>query len=180
MSLIEILLLAVALGIDCFLVSFAQGLILSKNKFRNSLLLALTMGIFQGGMPLLSYYPTGFISESLAKYSDWIVFIIFMILGVKFIVEAFNEKEENVCCSIGIKCLLSMGIATSIDALGAGVGLKLTGVNILLAVVLIGIVSFIMSIIGFWIGNIDCKIPSKYLEIFGGIILVGLAFKALL
>lgn len=180
MSLTEIILLAIALGIDCFLVSFAQGLIFSKNKIRNSLLLAITMGVFQGGMPLLSYYPTGFISEYLSRYSNCIVFIIFAILGLKFIIEAFNEKDEKQCCSIGFKCLISMGIATSIDALGAGVGLKLAEANIILAVLIIGAASFIMSIVGFWIGNINYKIPSKYLEVGGGIILIGLAVKALI
>lgn len=180
MSLTEIILLAIALGIDCFLVSFAQGLIISKNKIRNSLLLAITMGIFQGGMPLLSYYPTGFVSEYLDKYSNWVVFIIFAVLGLKFIIEAFSEKEEDQRCSIGFRCLVSMGIATSIDALGAGVGLKLSEVNILLATGLIALASFIMSIAGFLVGNIKHNVPSKYLEIGGGVILLGLAVKALI
>lgn len=179
MSLTEIILLAIALGLDCFLVSFSQGLIFNKNKKRNSLALALTMGLFQGGMPLLSYYPTGLVYDYLVKYSSVIVCIIFTILGGKFIYEALQEKEDIQICTIGFKCLILMGIATSIDALGAGVGLKLVNADIITSICYIGAVSFIMSLAGFWIANKIHNIPSKYLEITGGIILIGLGIKAL-
>ena len=102
-----------------------------------------------------------------------------MSLGIKFIYEAFQKKEDMICC-IGLKCLIGMGIATSIDAMAAGVSLRLTNASLVLSVALIGFVSFIMSLIGFWSGNIFKKLPSKYLEIFGGIILIFLALKAIL
>lgn len=179
LSLTEIILLAVALGIDCFIVSFAQGLVFSKNKKRNSFLLAFTMGLFQGGMPLISYYPTGLVSVYLAKYSGLIVFTIFTVLGLKFIYEAFQEKDETRVCKIGFRCLITMGIATSIDALGAGVGLKLVNADIITSALIIASASFLMSLAGFWCGNKIKVLPEKYLEIIGGLILIGLAIKAL-
>lgn len=179
MSLIEIVFLSLALGIDCLIVSFSQGLIFTSKKKRNSLLLASTMGIFQGLMPLISYYPTGFIYQYISKYSSIIIFAIFISLGIKFITEAFSCRKENPACKIDFKCLMAMGIATSIDALGAGVNLKLSDTNIILSVSLIAIASFIMSLTGFWTGNKISKIPSKTLEIAGGLILIGLAIKAL-
>ena len=179
MSLIELIFLSVALGIDCLIVSFAQGLIFTSKKKRNSFILALTMGLFQGIMPLISYYPTGLISKYLTQYSSWIVFTIFLVLGLKFIIEAYSQKDKQEVCKIGFRCLIALGIATSIDALGAGVTLKLLNTNIVSAVTIIAFSSFIMSLIGFWTGNKITKIPEKYLEITGGIILIGLAVKAL-
>ena len=180
LSLIEIIFLSAALGIDCLIVSFAQGLIFTSKKKRNSFILALTMGLFQGIMPLISYYPTGLISKYLSQYSSWIVFTIFLVLGLKFIIEAYGQKEKQEVCKIGLKCLIALGIATSIDALGAGVTLKLLNTNIVSAAVIIASASFIMSLTGFWTGNKIKKNTKKYLEITGGIILIGLAVKSIL
>lgn len=180
MSLVELILLAAALGIDCLVVSFSQGLVFTKNRRKNSFLLALTMGLFQGGMPLLGYLCASVISKYVETFADWIVFGIFSGLGFKFIYEAFHKEEEAKICCIGLRCLISMGIATSIDALGAGVSLHFTCTNIILSVCLIGIVSSVMSLFGFWCGNCLKRILPEYLEIFGGLILITLAVKALL
>ena len=180
MTLTDLILFAIALGIDCLVVSFCEGLVFVKNRTKNSFALASTMGIFQGGMPFISYLATGFVSKYLVYYTKWIVFAIFMFLGVKFLYEAFNKKEECPVCCIDFKCLVLMGIATSIDALGAGVSLKLTNTDLLLSVFFIGIMSFIMSLVGFWTGNRFKNLPTKYLEIIGGLILISLAWKTLL
>lgn len=179
MNFAELILLAVALGIDCLIVSFSQGLCFCKNKKRNSLALAATMGLFQGGMPLISYFLTGTVSKYLDSISSWIVFSIFMFLGIKFIFEAFQTENKDTLCTIGLKNLMLLGIATSIDALGAGVTLKFTGTNIFEAVIIIGPASFFMSVFGFYFGCKFKHFPSKHLAVFGGIILIGLAIKAL-
>lgn len=176
MHLIEILFLAAALGVDCLVVSFSQGLVFTRNRTKNSLALALTMGLSQGIMPCIGYFFTGAISRYIEPYAKWLVFIIFFALGAKLIYEAFNEKDENICC-IDLKCLLGMGLATSIDALASGVSLNLTKTHLILSVLIIGFMSFFMSVFGFWLGNFFKKLPSKYLEISGGIILILLAFK---
>lgn len=178
MHLIEIILLAVALGVDCLVVSFSQGLIFSHNRLKNSLALALTMGLSQGIMPCIGYYFTEIVSKYVEPFSKWLVFIIFLALGVKFIYESFKENDKNICC-IGLKCLIGMGFATSIDALASGISLNLTNTPLMFAIVLIGFMSFFMSLTGFWSGNFFKKLPSKYLEISGGIILILLGIKAL-
>lgn len=175
MNLADIFILAVALGIDCLVVSFSQGLIFKKNRVRNSLMLGITMGFCQGFMPFLSYIGTEFVSKFIEPYAKIIVFLIFMSLGLKFIIEAFSEKEE-ICC-IDLKCLIGMGIATSIDALASGVGLNLANAPLFVSISSIGIMSFVMSLSGFWLGNFFKKLPSKVLEISGGIILILLALK---
>lgn len=178
MTLIDIILLAIALGIDCFVVSFSQGLIFKNNRFKNSFNLALVMGFFQGFMPVIGYVGTNSLYKLIVPFSKWIVFGIFLTLGLKFIVDSFAPKEEQAQC-IGWKCLCELGIATSIDALVSGATIRLTGTSLALSVSLIGLASFLMSISGFWSGNFIKNIPSKYLEITGGVILILLAIKSL-
>lgn len=179
MSLIDIILLAIALGIDCLVVSFSQGLIFDKNRTVNSLRLATTMGLFQGLMPIIGFVGIEYVRNLVVNYSQWIVFTIFFVLGLKFILEAWQEKEENLCC-IGIKCLISLGIATSIDALVAGASINLTNTPLILACLIIGMISFFMSLSGFWSGNFLKHLSSKYLEILGGFILIFLAIKVII
>lgn len=178
MSLIEIILLAVALGIDCCVVSFSQGLIFKSQRVKNSLFLALTMGIFQGLMPCIGYIGADVIHKYVAPFSSLIVFAIFLILGIKFIAEAFQPKEYEICC-IGFKCLMGMGVATSIDALVAGGSLNFSHTPLIEPAMIIGFASFVMSLAGFWSGNLIKNFPSRYLEITGGVILILLAVKAL-
>lgn len=179
MNLAEIIILAAALGIDCLVVSFSQGLILNSNRIRNSVILALTMGFCQGFMPCLGYFGTGVISKYITAYSNWLVFAIFMILGIKFIYESFQKKEEKICC-IDLKCLIGMGIATSIDAFAAGVSINLTHTSLILSALIIGFMSFYMSLKGFWFAIFFKRLPSRILEISGGLILIFLAIKSII
>ena len=179
MSLIDIILLSIALGIDCLVVSFSQGLIFTENRTVNSLKLALVMGSFQGFMPVIGYIGTDTLYNYILPFSKWIVFGIFLILGLKFIFESFKTEKAPVKC-LDMKCLISLGVATSIDALVSGATIRLTQTNIILACLVIGIGSFLMSLTGFWSGNKLKSICSKCLEKAGGLILIALAIKAIL
>lgn len=179
MNIVEIIFLAFALGVDCLVVSFSQGLIFTHNRVKNSLALAVTMGLSQGLMPCVGYLGADSISRYVAPFSKWLVFGIFFILGLKFILEAFQEKHEEIHC-LDIRCLIGMGIATSIDALVAGASLGFSGTQIIKPAIIIGIVSFWMSMKGFWFGIFFKKLPSRYLEITGGFILIFLGIKNLI
>lgn len=178
MSLIDIVLLAVALGIDCLVVSFSQGLIFTNNRLKNLLRLAFVMGVFQGLMPIIGYVGADYLYKIIVPFSKWMVFAIFLILGLKFIGESFKPKEEEVQC-IELKCLLGLGLATSIDALVAGASIRLTETSLLISCLIIGVTSFFMSVVGFSSGKLFKNIHPKYLEIAGGLILVILAVKSL-
>ena len=180
MSLFEIILLAIALGVDCLVVSFCQGLVTKTNRTKLSFKMALIMGGFQALMPVIGYYFTDSILVYIYSYADIIAFIIFALLGLKFIIEAIYGSNECEVCKICFKNLILIGIATSIDALAAGVNLRLTSANLLLSVCIIGAVSFLMSQGGFWLGNYFKQLPSKVLEILGGLILIFLGIKSLL
>ena len=180
MTNLEIIILAVALALDSMLVSFSYGLVFSKKRLYNSLLLAVAFGFFQFLMPVIGGFFTGFLYSQLEIYSKWIVFVIFLILGCKFLKSAFEEKNEAKECCINFSCLIFLSIATSIDALGAGVSIKLLNINTLLPALLIGVITFVLSFFGFWIASCFRKIPSKLIEILGALLLIYLAFKAIL
>ena len=179
MSLTEIIFLAIALSIDAMVVSFSQGLIFKNQKRKTSLTLAFFLGFFQFLMPIIGYFCALGIYQYIEFAKNWIIFAIFLILGIKFIKEAFEEKEEKVCC-LGLTCLLGFAVATSIDALGAGVSLGLAHVNVWFPAVLIGIITFLNSLIGFWCGYLFKNFPTKYLEISGGLILIALAVNSIM
>ena len=162
MSYISIILLAIALSIDACVVSFSYGLAFTENRFKNAIRLAACTGLFQGLMPVIGYYLTG----------------IFTYLGVKFIKEAFEKEKEKQLC-IDLKCLLLVGIATSIDAFSAGISLSLFGNRILKPAILIGVVTFINSLLGFGLGGKLKKFPTKWLEITAGCLLILLGLKSL-
>ena len=84
MSYLAIILLAIALSIDACIVSLSYGLTFSENRTKNALLLASCTGLFQGLMPMVSYFLTGFIKSYVEPYAGLIVFLIFMYLGLKF------------------------------------------------------------------------------------------------
>lgn len=180
MNLFEIIFLSAALGVDCLVVSFSQGLLVRFQRLKISMILALIMGFFQGIMPVISYLLTGMVYDYVAPFAKSLVFGIFMFLGCKFIIEALKNNEENLSQCLGYKVMILLGIATSIDALGAGISLRLTHTPLLLSCGIIALGSFLMSLTGFWSGNALKKVSTKYLEIAAGMILILLAIKALL
>lgn len=178
MSYISIILLAIALSIDACVVSFSYGLVFIQNRLKNSMLLAACTGLFQAFMPVIGYYLTGLVKTFIAPYASLIVFLIFTYLGVKFIIEAFEKEKEQKLC-IDLKCLLLVGFATSIDAFSAGISLSLFGNRILKPAILIGVITFINSKLGFSLGGKLRHLPTKSLEIGAGILLILLGIKSL-
>ena len=143
-------------------------------------MLAFSVGLFQFLMPVIGFFLAQSVSKYVEPYSPWIVFGIFVLLGAKFIKDAFTEKdEEKINCYLCFKYILLVSIATSIDALGAGVSIAFTGTKIWFPAIIIGVITFINSLLGFWGGYLFKKFPTKNLEISGGVILILLAFKVL-
>lgn len=180
MNLVEVIILGIALAIDALLVSFTYGLILKEKRIQNCLNLATSFCFFQAIMPIIGYFITGFVTNLISNHSKWIVFTIFSTLAIKFIKDAFEKEENNKIICISFTCLIYLSIATSIDALAAGVSINLTKTNIWIAAGIIGIITFILSIISFQITNIFKEIPKKPITIIGAILLFILAIKNIL
>ena len=179
MSYFEIFILSLALSIDACIVSFSYGLVFDRERFKNAVLLASFTGFFQGLMPVIGYFLTNLVKNYIQPYAGVIVFLIFTYLGIKFIVEAFQKRDKKPLC-IGLKCLFLIGIATSIDAFSAGITLSLFGNKILKPTLLIALVTFVNSNIGFWLGGKLKHLPTKYLECGAGLLLIFLGVKAIL
>ena len=184
MDFLEIFCLGLALAVDVFGISFAYGLIIKRHRRIMALRLAGVCGIMQFVMPLFGFAGTAVISTFIARFDYILVFLVFTALGINVIREAIEENgEENIVKKrkrLSWKVAFTIGIATSIDALVSGTMLYLTQTPLLQSALLIGIVSFVVGIIGF---NLNCclkKVPEKYLQIIAGLVLIGLGLKNLL
>ena len=180
MTLIEILILSVAMAIDALIVSFSYGLIMDSKRLFNSLLLATSFGFFQFLMPILGWGLSTVVYDFLFMYSKFVVFIVFMMLGIKFLKDSFEKEEQAKISCLSIVCIVGLSFATSIDALAAGVSIKFKDMGILFPAVLIGIVTFLLSFFGFWSTKIFKKLPKKMVGCFGAFLLIYLAIKAFL
>lgn len=180
MSLFTLFVTAVGLSMDAFAVAVCKGLAMKKLSVKKALIIALWFGGFQALMPSLGYLlGTGF--ESYVTAIDhWIAFVLLGLIGANMIKEALSKEEENASDSVDIKTMFLLAVATSIDALAVGVTYAFLQVQIVPAVTLIGVITFVLSLAGVKIGNaFGLKFKAKA-EISGGVILILMGIKILL
>jgi putative Mn2+ efflux pump MntP len=184
MTLYDLFFLSVALAMDAFAVSVCKGFTVKKIDFGKAVTVGLYFGVFQALMPFLGYLLADLFSEQIQGFDHWVAFVLLGALGIKMIIEALKEDElacDKDCGSVGFKIMLPLAIATSIDALAAGIMLRIKGnVDILTAIIIIGVVTFVICILGVWIGHIFGVKFQKKAEIAGGVILILLGVKILL
>ena len=192
MNFLDIWLLAVALAMDCFTVSIVSGVILS-NRFplfsREGLgvfRLAFLFGLFQALMPLMGWFATSRFSEHLESIDHWIAFALLAFIGGKMIKESFEEEQKHTFDPQRLHTQLLLAVATSIDALAVGISFACTGYHRLSQLtapfIIIGVVSFLFSILGYILGTRFGKSITRRLkpELLGGIILVVIGVKILM
>ena len=185
MSIFELFLIAVGLSMDAFAVAICKGLSMRKMNYRHAAVIALFFGGFQALMPLIGWVLGKQFERYITSVDHWIAFILLAIIGMNMIREALgkdDEEEEKGCQGdrLDLKDLLMMAIATSIDALAVGVTFAFLQVSIVPAVSLIGITTFVLSLIGVSLGRVfGAKFKSKA-EFLGGAILILIGVKILL
>lgn len=184
MNIFDVILLAVSLSMDAFAVALCKGLALKKITFKNCLTVGAWFGIFQGAMPLLGYFLGSAFADKIQAIDHWIAFALLAIIGGNMIKEALGKDDECVDCSLGVKAMLPMAIATSIDALAVGVSFAFTEFThpwfVYLAFILIAVITCTLSAMGVKIGNIFGTKYKKKAEFAGGAILIILGLKILL
>ena len=180
MSIIEIVLIAIGLAMDAFAVSICRGLAMPGYKLRYSIKVGLYFGIAQAVMPLIGYL-LGFSYEKyITEYDHWIAFVLLVLIGANMIREAFGKDDEEQKAGLGFKVLFPMAIATSIDALAVGVTFAFLEVNIVVAISIIGALTFFISAAGVKLGSIfGCRFKNKA-EFAGGAILILIGTKILI
>ncbi len=180
MEIIELLLIAIGLAMDAFAVSICKGLAMKRMNWKKAVIVGIYFGVFQALMPVIGYFLGTTFENLVTKIDHWIAFILLVLIGGKMIKEAFDNNAEGYSDSVNFKTMLVLAIATSIDALAVGITFAFLQTNIVLAVILIGIVTFILSIVGVKIGNQFGIKYEKRAEIIGGIILILIGIKILL
>lgn len=178
MGLAELFILAVGLAMDAFAVSICKGLSLGKIKWKHMCIAGAWFGGFQALMPLIGYFLGSFFADMITKYDHWIAFMLLVFIGISMIKEAFGEEEIDAC--MDVKCMFLLAVATSIDALAVGVTFAFMKVNIIAAVLFIGIITFICSAVGVKIGSVFGTKYRAKAEIFGGAVLILIGLKILL
>lgn len=181
MGIIEILLLGTSLSMDAFAVSICKGLSMKKISWKKAIIIGLYFGIFQALMPTIGYFLGSTFETFVTSIDHWIAFILLALIAGNMIKEAFGKDEKENCNdNVDFKTMIVLAIATSIDALAVGITFAFLDVNLPLAVSIIGLTTFIISLIGVKIGN---KFGSKYekkAQIAGGVVLIFLGTKILL
>ena len=181
MGAIEILLISIGLAMDAFAVSVCKGLAMKKMNWKKAAIIGLYFGGFQAIMPVLGYSLSKGFENFVTSIDHWIAFILLSIIGGKMVKDAFSpENSENCNEDVGFKTMIVLAIATSIDALAVGITFAFLNVNLILAVSLIGIITFLLSVIGTKVGNVFGDRYENKAELLGGVILIFLGIKILL
>lgn len=178
----DIILIGIGLAMDCFAVAICYGMTCAKPRWSRVLRMAAFFGGFQGLMPVVGWLAGISLKSSIAAIDHWIAFGLLGFIGIKMVVEALRHKEEddNGVRYEQLRVLISLSIATSIDALIVGLGFAFLEVHILGAVLIIGLISALFTVIGIFIGKNVGKFLRKKAEIVGGVVLLGIGLKILL
>lgn len=186
MTHIEIWLVALALAMDCFAVSMASGIIFKRAVPRQMVAMVLLFGLFQALNPLLGWLGAELCRELIESVDHWIAFAILGFLGVRMIVDSFKDEEEKRFNPRRFKVILTLAVATSIDALAVGISFSCMGYSslpsLIYPLVAIGIVSSAMTALGLFLGVRFGKAFAGRLraELWGGIILIAIGVKVLI
>jgi manganese efflux pump family protein len=181
MDYLSIVVIAVGLSMDAFAVSMTSGCVMKKLKLKYALRTALFFGAFQAIMPIIGWLAGSTLKIYIEKIDHWIAFIILTAIGIKMILEATvldkGDEADAKPKTESLLLLFGLAVATSIDALAVGITFSLLNANIFISAGIIGLITFILSFLGVFIG---CKFGGmfkKKVEILGGAVLIGIGLK---
>ena len=179
MSLLELFLLAVGLSMDAFAVSVCKGLSVERVRRSSMLACGIYFGGFQALMPMIGYVLGARFQSMIESVDHWIAFLLLALIGTNMIREALGDDGEALDSSFGVKTMLMLTVATSIDALAVGVTFAFLSVSIVPAVCFIGAVTFALSALGVKLGGVFGMKWKRRAELAGGAILVLIGLKIL-
>lgn len=185
MTLLEQILLGIALAMDCLTVSITCGLIQKRLVVKTMLISAILFGLFQAAMPLLGWLGMSLFSDYISRIDHWIAFGLLAMIGGKMIIDGFKPEEEDRSIDpTKLAVIVTLAVATSIDAFAVGLSFVCQGMvtfqSILLPIIVIGLTSSLFAVIGFIVGAFAGRKINFPVEIVGGLILVGIGIKILL
>ena len=175
-----LLILAVALAMDSVAVSIAIGSKYKDLLISKALFAAAVFGFFQGAMPIAGYFIGISFADYVQAYDHWIAFVLLVGLGGKMLYEAYQNEFDDEVTDLSTKTLITLAIATSIDAMAIGVTFAFLQTDILTAASVIALVTFVLCMIAVYIGKKLGSLLESKAEMIGGIILIGLGCKILI
>lgn len=179
MTILDIFIIAVGLSMDAFAVSISIGLSMWKMSYKRATVTGFFFGGFQALMPVLGYFLGTQFKDYVTSIDHWIAFILLLFIGLKMVYES-RQEENGLKDQFNLRNLTVLAVATSIDALAVGVTLAFLSVNIINAVVIIGLTTFCLSIGGVKIGNVFGARYKSKAELAGGVILILIGLRILL
>ena len=179
MSIWELFIIAVGLSMDAFAVSVCKGLSAGRVRLGHALTAGIWFGSFQTLMPFLGWLLGSRFQSFISSVDHWIAFLLLGLIGLNMVRESRSQEEEEVGASFAPKAMLPLAVATSIDALTVGITFAFLQVDILWAVTLIGVTTFVLSAIGVKAGGIVGERGKSRAELAGGIVLILMGCKIL-
>lgn len=181
MSIVLIIVTAFALAMDAFAVAIASGIAIHNLRLKHAVTIAVWFGLFQAIMPVLGWFAGNHVVKYVESCDHWIAFGLLFFIGAKMIYEAFQiDDAEEKTNPLDSYVLFILSVATSIDAFAVGMSLAVMCVSILVPVVVIGVVTFVMSLAGVYIGDRSGHFFEKKIEIGAGVVLIGIGLKILI
>ena len=169
---ITTILIAVALAMDSFSVSIANGLATKKIKTANAIKIAAFFGFFQAIMPIIGWYAGAHMLDLISEFDHWVTFILLAFIGSRMIYEPIKKESDSIIDSHSIKVLLILSIATSIDVLAVGLSIYTLNVSIITRAIVTGVVTFTLSFIGVYLDRRFGGILKTRVYTLGDIILI--------
>ena len=180
MGLWELFVIALGLSMDAFAVSICKGLSVRRCTARHMLICGLYFGVFQAAMPLIGYALGAQFESLVTVVAPYIAFALLAFIGANMLREACSKEEESIDDDFSAKAMIPLAVATSIDALAVGVSFAFLQVNIVPAVLFIGVTTFVCCVIGVKVGSLFGSRYKQRAELFGGVVLILMGLKILL
>lgn len=179
--MLYVIFIAIGLAMDSFSASLVLGSMDRKKSLVNAIFSSGLFGFFQGAMPLIGWVIGGAFKSYISGFDHWVAFFLLFIIGLKMIKEGISSKDSSINnVDITVKTQLYLAFATSIDALIVGMGINLIGAPIMLTIIIIGLVTFILSMVGFYLGTKSSSLIKNKAGIFGGSVLILIGLKILI
>lgn len=175
MNIFEIILIGLSLAMDAFSISIILGL--KNNSIKDGITSSLFFSLFQFIMPILGYFLGNILNEKIINYHSYFSSLLLIVIGILMLTEKNDLNEIN---KLNIKQLFFLSIATSIDAFVVGISFSFIQTNIFSSAIIIGIITFIVTSLGYFLGHIFNKKAHQYSGLIGGITLILIAVKTLL
>ncbi|HIW91052.1 MAG TPA: manganese efflux pump MntP family protein [Candidatus Corynebacterium avicola] len=181
MSILQLLLLAPGVSADAFAVALVQGTTIREHVSRRLLHMAVIFGGFQALMPLIGWALGSSVAGLITEFDHWIAFVLLGGIGLMMAMDAVKpDDDEDEKSAWGGRTVLALGVATSIDALAVGIGFAMVPINIVLAIALIGVTTFLATLAGGWLGQHGGRKLGRPATMVGGLILIAIGVNILI